>query len=195
MQKQFIYPFRSQRPPKFAMVVVDMQEACRDKLGYSGASVEEGIERTSRVIRAVRETGRPVILVTYESSPQVLREILEAAGPNPVHFAKTLQSAFTIAPFRRFLSESLSDSLIFAGWVKGICVRDSMLDAIWNGFRVATSDEILFHRSGFPPMDALMIHERIIHAPVVTYYQTSGELVADIRTGAGAGEKPIGEKP
>jgi nicotinamidase-related amidase len=190
MQKQFIYPFRSQRPPKFAMVVVDMQEACRDKLGYAGASVEEGIQRTARVIRAVRETGRPAILVTYDSSPQVIREISDAAGPDSPHFTKTLQSAFTIAPFRRFLSESLSDSLIFAGWVKGICVRDSMLDAIWNGFRVITSDEILFHRSGFPPMDALMIHERIIHGPVVSYYDTSEGLIRDIRSGTGAGEKP-----
>ncbi len=188
MQKQFIYPFRSQRPPKFAMVVVDMQEACRDKLGYSGASVEEGIGRTSRVIRAVRETGRPVILVTYESSPQVMREILEAAGPDPAHFTKTLQSAFTIAPFRRFLSESLSDSLVFAGWVKGICVRDTMLDAIWNGFRVVTSDEILFHRSGFPPMDALMLHERIIHASVVSYFDSAEGLIGDIRSRAAIGE-------
>jgi nicotinamidase-related amidase len=190
MQKQFIYPFRSQRPPKFAMVVVDMQEACRDKLGYTGGSVEDGIMRTSRVIQAVREAGRPVILVTYDSSPQVIREILEAAGSGSPHFTKTLQSAFTIVAFRRFLDESLSDSLIFAGWVKGICVRDTLLDAIWNGFRVVTSDEILFHRSGFPPMDALMIHERIIHAPVVSYYDTADELIGDIRSGTSTGEKP-----
>ncbi|MFH0884104.1 MAG: isochorismatase family protein [Candidatus Micrarchaeota archaeon] len=194
MQSQMVYPFRSRKPPKLAMVVVDMQEACRDKLGYASGSVEEGIWRTSRVIQAVRKMGRPVILVTYESTPKVIREISEAAGTDSPHFTKTLQSAFTVAPFLRFLEDSLTDALIVAGWVKGICIRDTMLDAIWAGYEVISSDEILFHRIGFPPMDALMLHERIIHAPFVSYFESAEELLGHLqsRTLCGRSNQELG---
>ncbi len=180
MQRRAVYPFRNPRPPKIAMVVVDMQEACRNELAYSCGSVQEGIARTASVIGAVRRMGHPVVLVMGESTPEPLREVDEAAGPDAVRFTKGLRSAFTVPAFRRFLEQSLSDALVIAGWVKGICVRDTMLDAIWNGYTVISSDEILFHRAGVPPIEALMPHERLFFFPRVDYHGSVPGLLRSI---------------
>ncbi len=180
MKTRCVYPFRSMQPPKLAMVVVDLQEGCRGSLACASVPVREAIERTCSVISAVRGMGMPIILVCGESTPQPLAEIAKAAGPGAPRFTKSLQSAFTIAPFRRFLDESLTGSLIVAGWVRSICVRDTMLDAIWRGYPVACSEDMLFHRKGFPALDALMPHERLFFCHLVEYHETAGELVRSI---------------
>lgn len=172
-----------------AAVFVDLQESCRDRLAYTQGAVEEGIARSAALARAARDAGIPVILVTSESSPEPLAEIAQAAGPGALRFTKSLQSAFTIAPFRSFLEESLVDALVISGWVKSICVRDTMLDAIWNRYSVLYSDEALFHRKGFPALDALMPHERILHGMLVDYYETAADLIGIIRQQTGPSKK------
>lgn len=170
------------RRPMFGAVVVDMGEANRHDLAHPGLGVDEAIRRTVHVISAVRDCGRPVILVTHESAPLVLREIREAAGPDAERMTKSLHSAFTIHAFRRFLRDTLTDALVVCGWMKGICVRETMLDGIWGGYHIMTSDDLLFDRKGIRPMEALLDYERRTHAPAVSYYENSEALVACLRS-------------
>lgn len=168
----------SLRRPMFGAVVVDMSEANRQDLAHAALGVDEAIRRTAQVISSVRECGRPVILITHERTPLVLREIAEAAGTGARHFSKSLHSAFTVPAFRRFLSETLTDALVVCGWMKGICVRETMLDGIWDGYRIMTSDDLLFDRAGVRPMEALLDYERMTHAPAVSYFENSYALVS-----------------
>ncbi len=134
---------------KAAMVVVDMAEGDRRKISWARGCAEEGIILLSTTLRSAAELGIPAVFVADEGHGAILRELSEAAPGAPC-FRKSLMSAFSSADFRRHLDMLNPDILVVAGWVSHLCVRDTATDAIREGFRVFTSGDLLFHRSGSP---------------------------------------------
>jgi len=180
MQRKLVYPFRSHKAPRLAMVLVDLQESCRDRMAYEGGSVALGLSRVTETIRAVREGNWPLCIVNYECSPEPLHEIAHAAGEGAPRFLKRMQSAFTSEEFLGFVRENQIDTFLVAGWVRSICVRDTMLDIVWGGQSLIYSDELLFHREGYPARDALMPHERLFFGPYVDYHDCAATLIRAI---------------
>ncbi len=134
---------------KAAMVIVDMAEADRRKISWARGCAEEGLLLLSATLRSAADLGIPAVFVADEGHGAILRELSDAAPGAPC-FRKSLMSAFSSADFRRHLDLLNPDMLIIAGWVSHLCVRDTVIDALGEGFRVFTSGDLLFHRSGSP---------------------------------------------
>ncbi len=162
---------------KAALLVIDMAQEDRDKMGWRRDCAEEGIAVLSSVVASARRTGIPSIFVMYRSHPTLLPELAAAAGAEAPRFLKSLMSAFTLAEFERHLEDLRVDALIIGGWVSHLCVRDTVIDAIRNEYVVSTTEDILFHRAGllrFPVMDR---SELCLNAGRFTCYPDAASLV------------------
>ncbi len=134
---------------KAAIVIIDMAEADRRKISWAHGCAEEGIIVLSTTLRSAADAGIPAVFVADEGHGAILHELSDAAPGAPC-FRKSLMSAFSSADFRRHLDLLNPDILVIAGWVSHLCVRDTVIDALGEGFRVFTSGDLLFHRAGSP---------------------------------------------
>ncbi|MEW6722231.1 MAG: isochorismatase family protein [Candidatus Micrarchaeota archaeon] len=164
--------------PKTAMVLVDMAEEDRRKIAWGRGPAQEGIMLLASAIRSARNSGIPPLFVTNESHPAIIRELALAAGPEARIFRKTLMSAFSSEEFRLFLERLNPDALIIGGWVRHLCVRDTVIDAMRQEYRVYTSGDILFFREGSHPFPMMGDWELRLNARLITQFPDADSLVA-----------------
>lgn len=163
---------------RLALVLIDLHEKDRGAFTYEHGTLDEGIARTARVVSAAREMRLPLVFVS--GSGGILPDVMEAAGGEALFVRKTRLSAFSSADFETILSAHDAETLIVGGWIRHICVRATIADALQRGFRVATSDEILFGNREMQNQHArraclAYFSERCL------LYETSDDLVEKLR--------------
>jgi nicotinamidase-related amidase len=161
-----------------AVVLIDLQAAHRHEFSYGHGTVEEGLRRTVAVIAEARSLSMPVFLVTGERHPEIIPEILEAAGKGRRIFEKKMLSAFSSLDLLYFLNEV--DTLVVGGWARHLCVRETVLDALGEGYSIMTSDQLVF---GKHPSDEPMLGETYLRGfgDQLYLYRTSEDLTLAMR--------------
>ncbi|MEW6722230.1 MAG: isochorismatase family protein [Candidatus Micrarchaeota archaeon] len=127
-----------------ALVLVDLLQPDRRFFSYEHGTVAEGISRVVGLIRTARSINAPILLVSGVRNREILPEIIDAAGDKAYFAHKSKLSAFSAPDFETILNAHDIDALIIGGWIRHICVRTTVADALSRGFGVMTSDEILF---------------------------------------------------
>ncbi len=169
---------QGERRIKTAMVVIDMATEDRHKIAWGRGCATEGIMRLASVIRTARGAGIRPIMVVCDNRPTLLPELAAAAGPDAPLFRKSLMSAFSLADFSRYLESLRLDSLIVVGWVSHLCVRDTAIDAMREGYRVFISDDLLFYRAGSPPYPMMSDSELRLFGGSILRFPDARSLVA-----------------
>jgi len=169
------------RAPKknLALLLIDLQKAHLHEFSYEHGPVEEGLRRIVAVIAEARALCIPVLLVSGEREPDLLHEISDAARGARI-FTKKTASAFGAPGLDAFLDDLRVDTLVLSGWERRICVRETVLDALGEGYGIMTSDQIIF---GKAPSSAPMLSEveRRGFQDQLRIYPTSDDLIRAIR--------------
>ncbi len=134
----------SQRKPRTALVIVDMLEKDLGAFTYEHGPVAEGIRRTADVIASSRSLGLPLILITGTRSRGLVREIAQAAGTEALVVGKPKMSAFSAPDMQTILNAYDIDTIVLGGWIRHLCVMATASEAVSLGYRIRTSDQILF---------------------------------------------------
>ncbi len=142
----FIDPVHAKvgKPTRPALVLVDMLEKDRGMFTYEHGPLSEGIRRTTDVIASFRSARMPLILVTGTRSREVFREIALASGPDALTVGKPKMSAFSAPDFQTILNAYDIDTIVLGGWIRHLCVMATASEAVSLGYRIRTSDQILF---------------------------------------------------
>ncbi len=149
-------------PPHTAVLVVDMMN---DFCAVGGAMVLPGSERLvppqNAVIRAVRDTGGVVAFIKDTHRPQARREreflkrtphciegswgaeVIEALDKQPgdIEIVKRRYSGFFNTDLDLSLKDMEVDTAIVVGVVTNICVRSTVHDAFFHGYRAVVPED------------------------------------------------------
>ena len=129
---------------KMALLLIDLQKAHRHQFSYGHGTVEEGIRRTVELVHEARKLCIPLLFAAGENTPELIPEIHEAAQPDARLLKKRYNSAFTNTELLWILNECRIDILVVGGWARHLCVRETVFDAINEGFFIMGSDQIVF---------------------------------------------------
>lgn len=170
------------RPEKrsLAVLLIDLQKAHRHEFSYEHGTVEDGLRRTVAVMTEARALCIPVLLITGENTPDLVPEI-SAVASGALLFKKRTASAFWIPELSGFLNDALRrDTLVVGGWARHICVRETVLDALAEGYNIMTSDQIIF---GKPPSSDPILTEIELRGfrDQLRIYPTSDDLIQAMR--------------
>ncbi len=168
---------------RYALVLVDMLEKDRSGFSYEHGPVAEGIRRTADLASASRAAGVPIILITGTRSREVLREVAQAAGPDALVVGKPKMSAFSEPDFLTILNAYDIDTIALGGWIRHLCVMATASEAVSLGFRVQTSDEVLFGNRELLNLQARRMCLEWFRREC-SLLETSGELATAIRSSA-----------
>ena len=137
-------------PKRTAVVVIDIQSPISSaNFSYLHGSVDEGLNRVASLLSSSRKKGFTRILVEQPARDLGPTSLLlkKAAGPGVLVIEKTQPSAFSSPRFRNALATRNITHLIVAGFRRIECIYCSVMDGISSGYKVATSDELLFGAS------------------------------------------------
>ena len=188
-------------PPHTAVLVVDMMN---DFCAEGGAMVLPGSERLvppqNAVMRAVRETGGVVAFIKDTHRPQARREreflkrtphciegswgaeVIDALDrqPGDIEIVKRRYSGFFNTDLDLSLKDMEVDTLIVVGVVTNICVRSTVHDAFFHGYRVDRAGGL--RRRDRPARAGL--RACTISAPISAWSRPPEAVVRALREGA-----------
>lgn len=131
--------------PRLEVAIIDMQGMTGiPRMTYRHGTMEEGLERVTRVLKTAREYAVPRALVLMWGGGPLLPELKSAAGKDAAQIAKPNLSAFEEPEFRRWIAEQEIGQLVVAGYNQTICVSLTISDSLRQGIVPHTSEEILF---------------------------------------------------
>lgn len=187
-------------PPHTAVLVVDMMN---DFCAEGGAMVLPGSERLvppqNAVIRAVRDTGGTVAFIKDTHRPQARREreflkrtphciegswgaeVIDALDrqPGDIEIVKRRYSGFFNTDLDLSLKDMEADTLIVVGVVTNICVRSTVHDAFFHGYRVIVPEDCVAATG--PREQESSLYDIGTHFGLVS---TSEAVVRALRSGA-----------
>ncbi|MDO8553463.1 MAG: isochorismatase family cysteine hydrolase [Candidatus Micrarchaeota archaeon] len=172
-------------PQKIAVVIVDMQGESVEHLAYRHGTAVNGIERMKKLIRCAREASLPIIFSEQESVVQeqsrTMSILLEEAKWRFIRIVKPEPSVFSNEDFDSELTGTNRDTLVVTGFNRIACVLATVSDALEKGYRVITSDELMFGSSNSDYALRKQIESAIrFYRRRTIFYRSSEELIAAI---------------
>lgn len=182
-----IRPAQPSAPHQIATIIVDVQEGAKEVLTYSYGTVEEGIMRIAKLIATARKSGSLVVLVKNESLGRVLEPIAGAAGTDALVIPKRYWDSFRGTDLAEILFGRRIVMGVVGGFNRVACVLHTAETAVRLGFRVATSDEIMFGHAMWDHIRSDRRMARSFYAGRTDNYRTADELAASVYG------RPLGE--
>ena len=171
------YPLADPKPKLLALVLIDLQKESRQYFGYSHGGVDDGITRTISVIREVRSLMMPVILVGEVLRSDIIPEVLSASGEAVPVYRKRSMGALSNTDLCAFLSDSCVKTLVIGGFSIRQCVRETVEQANILGYKVMSSEQILFGGSS----QAILPELREFYENNAIMFGTADGLIMAIR--------------
>ncbi|MBU0586552.1 cysteine hydrolase [Candidatus Micrarchaeota archaeon] len=117
-------------------------------LVYRNRTIREGIESTLKLIRAARKLRIPIIVFKPSSSGPIrhilLKQISDQVSDSDTILEKSEDSILSNARLEKSLKKFGANVLIIGGGERAVCALKSIKDAHSRGFKILTSEDIIY---------------------------------------------------
>lgn len=165
-----------ERKPALCLVHMESQ---RELLAYKYGSVSKGFMKMRYVIDSANKLGVPIIFLTlddYWPLPNELTESVRNYQKVRIPHQNGFNEYLAPVPLQNVLKTFSVTDLAIGGYNKFVCVRDTAVGAVLEGFHVHITDEILFSNLDNIDNEEVLAEFRMIG----TVYDTAEELVREV---------------
>ena len=166
-------------PFKRLVVVVDMQTLPPSATSFHGP-VSRGINRINHLLRVAQEMKIPSVFV--EPLPIVIPQHPQIWDSTAQFFRRTSFNLLDNSDFAAFLQSNQLREIVLCGYSRRFAIAATARDAIKRGYKVITSDQILFGDGLLEELAAFrdLLSLRRLFVDNGHYFRSTSKLMASL---------------